>query len=73
MIHASCVCGATYESHRTGLTFGEVRRMMFVSHEDPTLWRQKRRRGVLGFWRELKIHSWEALHGACEEAEQASA
>lgn len=63
-----CPCGATYEQHRTGLCFADVRRMMFVIHDDPKLWRQKRRGSVLGFWRELKIQSWEATHGACEEA-----
>ncbi len=28
-------------------------------------WRNKRRRGVLGFWRELKLQLWDQLHGGC--------
>jgi len=49
------------------MSFAEARRMMW-DQEDPNRpgwWRQKRRRSVLGFLRELKIHSFYALHGYC--------
>lgn len=62
----TCSCGARYCDHRTGLSFSEVRRMMWVSDDDPGSWRNKRRRGVLGFWHELKWHDWQVTHGACE-------
>lgn len=67
-----CVCGGTYEEHRTGLTFRDVRRMMF-DQDDPNRqgwWRQKRRRSVLGFWRELKIHMWDQMHGYCTQMQE---
>ena len=69
-----CTCGCTYEEHRTGLTFRDVRRMMF-DQEDPNRpgwWRQKRRRSVLGLWRELKIHMWYQMHNYCEQMQEAA-
>lgn len=65
-----CPCGASYDAHRTGLTFAVVRSMMRVGDEDPRSWRSKRRPAVLGFWRELKLMDWESLHGHCEEARE---
>lgn len=63
-----CACGTTYDGFRTGETFGSVRRMM---RDDPHPvtggWRSKRRRGVLGYWRQLKRNMWEVTHGYCEE------
>lgn len=60
-----CSCGATYPELRTGMTFGEVRRMMWVASEEATLWRSKSRRAVLGFWRQLKLALWDSIHGHC--------
>lgn len=61
-------CGTSYHDFRTGLTFAQVRRMMFRgSPDDPSTWRQKRRRGVLGHWREIKISMWYSEHGGCEK------
>ncbi|HSX22332.1 MAG TPA: hypothetical protein VLE97_06105 [Gaiellaceae bacterium] len=71
----TCACGCTYQEHRLGMTFAEARRMMW-DQEDPNRpgwWRQKRRRGVLGFMRELKIHSFYAIHRYCEEMYQEAA
>lgn len=62
----TCTCGCDYEAFRTGLTFGDVRRMMWRGDSDPSTWRQKRRRSVLGFWRELKLMLWDAAHGGCD-------
>lgn len=44
----------SYERFRTNLTFGLVRKMLWVNNPDPTTWRYKRRGSVLGFWRMLK-------------------
>lgn len=64
----TCACGAAYADFRTGQTFRSVRRMM---RDDPHPghggWRQKRRRGVLGYWHELKVRMWELAHGYCDE------
>lgn len=67
-----CVCGATYATFRLGMTFAEVRRMMWDQRDPrrPGWWRQKRRSGVLGFARELKLHAWDMAHGYCTEASQ---
>lgn len=51
----------TYRAFRTGLTFRDVRAMMWTPEDDPSSWRSKRRRSVLGFWRELKLQMWEQI------------
>lgn len=63
--HTRCVCGATYGETRTGLTFAGVIRMMKTN--DPGAYRQIRRRGVLGFWREIKVAQWHQTHGGCDD------
>ncbi len=60
---APCPCGAKYEHFRTGLSFGQVRDLMFTNEPPP--WRSKSRAAVLGFWRELKVQFWRAAHGGC--------
>lgn len=61
-----CACGAHYDDFRTGETFRSVRRLMRDDpHPETGGWRSKRRRGVLGYWRELKIRMFEFNHGAC--------
>ena len=63
-----CVCGETYENFRLGMSFRDVRRMLW-DQEDPRRpgwWRQKRRSSVLGYSRELKLHAWSVAHGYCE-------
>jgi predicted dehydrogenase len=52
------------------MSFADARRMLW-DQEDPSRpgwFRQKRRRSVLGFMRELKIHSFYAIHSYCEMA-----
>jgi hypothetical protein len=48
----------TYDQFRTGLTFAEVRRMLWVNSPDPAMWRYKRRNTVLGHWRAIKLAMW---------------
>lgn len=63
-------CGLLYEEMSTGLTFAEVRQLMHVNSDNPEEWVYKRRNGVLGYWRMLKLEMWKehveacALHGA---------
>ncbi len=60
-------CGITYASLRTGWTFRDARRAMFVHDPDPTTWRHKHRRAVLGFWHEIKLQLWAYHTGQCSE------
>lgn len=48
----------TYEQFRTGLTYRDVYRMLWSSSDDPKTWRYKRRRTVLGMWRQIKQEMW---------------
>ena len=70
-----CACGATYEDHRLGITFADARKMLWNVPDPnrPGWYRQKRRRSVLGFLRELKIHSFYAAHRYCEVLEELAA
>jgi hypothetical protein len=43
-----------YAAFRTGITFADVRRMLWVGSDDPSDWRYKRRHTVLGHWRAIK-------------------
>lgn len=63
----------TYEQFRTGLTFREVRRMLWVHSDDPRDWKYKRRRTVLGFWRQLKLQLWAQYQDAIEGERQRKA
>lgn len=47
-----------YRAFRTGLTFAEVRRMLWSPSTDPRDWRYKRRGSVLGLWRQIKQEMW---------------
>lgn len=60
-------CGVTYDDFRTGLTFGDVTRMMKTGSDDPKDWRNRRRRGVLGHFREIKISMFYSEHGGCDD------
>ena len=70
-----CTCGATYAEHRLGMSFADVRHMLWdqLDPNRPGWFRQKRRRSVLGFMRELKIHSFYAIHAYCDEAQEMAA
>lgn len=68
----ACACGCTYDKFSTGLNFTSVRQMMRQGEDaDPTTWRNKGRRGVLGFWRELKIQLWSVHLAECTPPELA--
>lgn len=48
----------TYAQFTTGLTFADVRQMLWTNTDDTTEWKQKRRGSVLGYWRALKKEMW---------------
>lgn len=57
------------------MSFADARRMLW-DQEDPNRpgwWRQKRRHSVLGLMRELKIHSFYAIHRYCDSELEAAA
>lgn len=63
-------CGITYRRFPTGLTFAEVRVMLWSPEDDPNTWRYKRRRTVLGYWHMLKLEWWKYhIDRGCPEAQ----
>lgn len=64
------VCGLHYRDFRTGLCFGDVFGMLWVSSDDRSLWKHKRRNTVLGLWRAVKIDRWQAHVAECVWAEE---
>lgn len=58
-------CGLKYEDMRTGLTFADVRRMMWINSDDSADWVYKRRHGVLGFWHQIKLSMWRDHLAIC--------
>ena len=69
-----CVCGCTYDEFRLGMTFAEVRSMLWDQEDRnrPGWFRQKRRSSVLGYARELKLHAWDLTHGYCAQMQEAA-
>ena len=63
---APCACGATYDEFKTGYTFAEVRRMLWVSSDDPEQWQNKSKAAVFRLWGQLKRDLWAAPHGYCQ-------
>ena len=56
------------------MTFADVRRMLWDQEDRnrPGWFRQKRRSSVLGYMRELKLHTWDATHGYCTQMQEAA-
>ena len=48
-----------FDRFRTGLTFSDVQKMLYVESDDPKHWRCKRRGTVLGLWHDLKLALYE--------------
>jgi hypothetical protein len=59
----------TYAEFRTGLTFRDVRQMLWSGSDDPRTWRYKGRHTVLGFWHQLKQQLYEQYLDAEAAAE----
>jgi len=47
-----------YDRFRTGLTYADVKRMMWDESEDRADWKNKRRGSVLGRWHQLKLEMY---------------
>lgn len=60
-------CGLRYADLKTGLDFGSVQDMLFVSEEDPSKWRHKGRHSVLGLWFEIKRSMWQDHLEMCQK------
>lgn len=68
-----CICGLTYAAFRTGLTFADVKAEMYVASDDPSMWRYRTRRMVLGCWREMKLKLFASHRAECEHHAKAAA
>jgi hypothetical protein len=59
-------CELTYEDFRTGETYRSIFELFWVADFDPSRWVNKRRRTILGRWREIKQKMWEEHLLLCE-------
>jgi hypothetical protein len=60
-----------YNEFRTGLTFTEVRRMLWLNSEDNRNWKHVTRHTVLGKWHQIKLEMYhEYLHYNFPEPEE---
>ena len=66
-------CGIGYGAFRTGETFASVQVSMLTPSSDPSTWRNRRRNGVLGYWRELKRALWCDHQMTCNPKEDEDA
>jgi hypothetical protein len=53
-----------YDEFRTGLTFRDVKRMLYVHNADSSKWRYRRRGTVLGFHHALKLQLYYQMADA---------
>ncbi len=63
-----CSCGERYDRFRTGHTFASVKQLMYTGDPDPSTWRHKGRRAVLGYWTEIKRQLWDERHQGCPDS-----
>ena len=61
-------CGMLYGDLKTGLTYKEVRNMLWVNSDDYKDWKYKRRNTVLGLWHSIKIELWREHVDGCSVA-----
>lgn len=52
---------------RTGLTYSCIYSMLWSGSDDPSTWRYKRRRTVLGLWHQIKREQWFDHLDDCED------
>lgn len=50
-----------YDRFRTGLTYAEVKAMLWTPDPDPKTWRHRSRGAVLGLWHSIKQDMWRQL------------
>ena len=59
-----------YDAVKTGLTFSEVKAMLWSASDDPADWRRKSRGCVLGLWHRIKMDLYQQM---CEIRESETA
>jgi len=63
----SCpTCGIDYRDFTTGLSFADVRQLLWTGDDRPENWRYKRRNTVLGKWRQIKAEFWNQHLDTCD-------
>jgi len=68
--HEECPgCELTYGKFRTGLTYDEVRKMLWDNSPDRDDWSYKRRGTILGSWHAMKKQLWERHVEGCYDPE----
>jgi hypothetical protein len=60
------ICGLKYDDFRTGETYRGAYASLWRTEDDPTLWRNKNRHGVLGAWHGYKMLLWDEHLKTCE-------
>ena len=63
-------CGLEYDDFPSGYSYDEIYEMMWKGDEDPSMWRNKNRHGVLGLWHEMKQTMWQEHVDQCEQMEE---
>lgn len=61
------ICGLKYDDFRTGETYRGTYATLWRAEDDPAVWRNKNRHGVLGAWHGYKMMLWAAHVAGCEE------
>ncbi len=59
-------CGLVYAQFRTGFTFQDIVDMFWVTTNDSTQWKYKRRHAILGRWHQIKLEMWDQHLSGCE-------
>jgi hypothetical protein len=59
----------SYGDFRTGETFQSIKDMLWVSSDDSSGWKYKRRHTVLGKWRMLKLELWKQHVDNCGDGD----
>lgn len=60
------VCGIDYRDFTTGMTFADVRQLLWTGDDRPENWRYKRRHTVLGKWKQIKEEFWDQHQKTCD-------
>ena len=59
-------CGLVYKRVRTGFSYQDVYKMLWVGNPDSSTWRYKRRNTILGVWHAIKQSIWKEQLLQCE-------
>ncbi len=59
-------CELSYDEFRTGMTFADVKASMRSESSDPSTWRHRTRRMVLGCWHAMKVALFSSHIAECQ-------